>query len=61
MATLAAVVEGGQSRLEGYKSTWVMVTITKLFQARERHAQVPEIIYLFGLGSDNQHSEFMHM
>ena len=59
MATLAAEFEGGQSPLEGYKSTWGMI-ITKLFQARERHEQVPEIIYLFGLGSGHQHSEFMN-
>lgn len=50
MATLAAEVEGGQSCLEGCKSTWVMVTITKLFQARERYAQVPEIFIFLDWG-----------
>lgn len=38
---------------------WPPSITTKLFQAREAHDQLPEIIYIFGLRSGNQHSEFM--
>lgn len=59
MAAWAAGPVGGQNLLEGYMGKQVITT--KLFKAREEHEQMPEIVYIFELEGDHQHSEFTYI